>query len=110
MRETGKEDQKKKIKTDSGQVISNKKNRKNLYPSNKKLLCVLLSMTLFSTPMTILSCTVKMLYHLTTCRSDMSVMRSEGKNTRLMIQDLDQMEKQAEEAGSQQEVGRHQNE
>lgn len=37
-------------------------------------------------------------------------MRSEGKNTRLMIQDLDQMEKQAEEAGSQQEVGRHQNE
>uniref|UniRef100_A0AAZ1XMN8 RNA helicase n=1 Tax=Oreochromis aureus TaxID=47969 RepID=A0AAZ1XMN8_OREAU len=35
VRETGKEDQKKKIKTDSGQVISNKKNRKNLYPSNK---------------------------------------------------------------------------
>lgn len=68
VRETGKEDQKKKIKTDSGQVISNKKNRKNLYPSNKKLLCVLLSMTLFSTPMTILSCTVKMLYHLTTCQ------------------------------------------
>ncbi|XP_039477584.1 ATP-dependent RNA helicase DDX54-like [Oreochromis aureus] len=50
VRETGKEDQKKKIKTDSGQVISNKKNRKNLYPSNKKLLCVPLSMTLFSTP------------------------------------------------------------
>ncbi|XP_076742614.1 ATP-dependent RNA helicase DDX54-like [Maylandia zebra] len=31
VRETGKEDQKKKIKTDSGQVISNKKNRKNFY-------------------------------------------------------------------------------
>lgn len=41
---------------------------------------------------------------------NMSVMRSGRKNTRLMIQDLDQMEKQAEEAGSQQEVGRHQNE
>uniref|UniRef100_A0A669D9A3 ATP-dependent RNA helicase DDX54 n=1 Tax=Oreochromis niloticus TaxID=8128 RepID=A0A669D9A3_ORENI len=68
VRETGKEDQKKKIKTDSGQVISNKKNRKNLYPSNKKLLCVLLLMTLFSTPMSMLSCTVKMLYHLTTCQ------------------------------------------
>uniref|UniRef100_A0A3Q4GDS0 RNA helicase n=1 Tax=Neolamprologus brichardi TaxID=32507 RepID=A0A3Q4GDS0_NEOBR len=36
VRETGKEDQKKTIKTDSGQVISKKKNRKNLYPSNKK--------------------------------------------------------------------------
>ncbi|XP_039477127.1 ATP-dependent RNA helicase DDX54-like [Oreochromis aureus] len=61
VRETGKEDQKKKIKTDSGQVISNKKNRKNFYEEWKK-------------------------------------------NTRLMIQDLDQTEKQAEEAGSQQEV------
>lgn len=68
VRETGKEDQKKKIKTDSGQVISKKKNRKNLYPSNKKLLCVLLLMTFFSTPMTMLSYTVKMLYHLTTCQ------------------------------------------
>uniref|UniRef100_A0A7N6B4L8 RNA helicase n=1 Tax=Anabas testudineus TaxID=64144 RepID=A0A7N6B4L8_ANATE len=33
--ETGKEDHKKKIRTDGGQVISNKKNRKNLYPSKK---------------------------------------------------------------------------
>uniref|UniRef100_A0A3Q3KCX4 RNA helicase n=1 Tax=Monopterus albus TaxID=43700 RepID=A0A3Q3KCX4_MONAL len=31
--ETGKEDQKKKIRIDGGQVISNKKNKKNLYPS-----------------------------------------------------------------------------
>ncbi|KAL4004628.1 protocadherin delta 2 [Sarotherodon galilaeus] len=36
VRETGKEDQKKKIKTDSGQVISNKKNRKNFYEEWKK--------------------------------------------------------------------------
>ncbi|TMS08531.1 ATP-dependent RNA helicase DDX54 [Larimichthys crocea] len=35
VRETGKEDQKKKIRIDSGQVISNKKNKKNLYPFNK---------------------------------------------------------------------------
>uniref|UniRef100_A0AAZ1XEV6 RNA helicase n=1 Tax=Oreochromis aureus TaxID=47969 RepID=A0AAZ1XEV6_OREAU len=36
VRESGKEDQKKKIKTDSGQVISNKKNRKNFYEEWKK--------------------------------------------------------------------------
>ncbi len=30
VRETGKEDQKKKIRTDGGMVIENKKNRKNL--------------------------------------------------------------------------------
>ncbi|CAJ1070337.1 ATP-dependent RNA helicase DDX54 [Xyrichtys novacula] len=34
--ETGKEDQKKKIKTDGGQVISMKKNRKNFYEEWKK--------------------------------------------------------------------------
>ncbi|XP_074547209.1 ATP-dependent RNA helicase DDX54 [Halichoeres trimaculatus] len=34
--ETGKEDQKKKIRTDGGQVISNKKNRKNFYEEWKK--------------------------------------------------------------------------
>uniref|UniRef100_A0A8D0D3C2 ATP-dependent RNA helicase DDX54 n=1 Tax=Sander lucioperca TaxID=283035 RepID=A0A8D0D3C2_SANLU len=32
VREAGKEDQKKKIRTDGGQVINNNKNRKNLYP------------------------------------------------------------------------------
>uniref|UniRef100_A0A8C4EDP4 RNA helicase n=1 Tax=Dicentrarchus labrax TaxID=13489 RepID=A0A8C4EDP4_DICLA len=31
----GKEDQKKRIRTDGGQVINNKKNKKNLYPFNK---------------------------------------------------------------------------
>uniref|UniRef100_A0A3Q0SIB9 RNA helicase n=1 Tax=Amphilophus citrinellus TaxID=61819 RepID=A0A3Q0SIB9_AMPCI len=36
VRETGKEDQKKKIKTDGGQVISNKKNKKNFYEEWKK--------------------------------------------------------------------------
>ncbi|KAM9306441.1 ATP-dependent RNA helicase DDX54 [Pholidichthys leucotaenia] len=36
VRETGKEDQKKKIRTDSGQVISNTKNRKNFYEEWKK--------------------------------------------------------------------------
>ncbi|XP_044030457.1 ATP-dependent RNA helicase DDX54 [Siniperca chuatsi] len=36
VRETGKEDQKKKIKTDGGQVITNKKNRKNFYEEWKK--------------------------------------------------------------------------
>lgn len=41
MKETGKEDQKKKIRIDGGQVISNKKNKKNLYPSNKISLSVL---------------------------------------------------------------------
>uniref|UniRef100_A0A4W6CDC2 RNA helicase n=1 Tax=Lates calcarifer TaxID=8187 RepID=A0A4W6CDC2_LATCA len=39
VRDTGKEDQKKKIRIDGGQVISNKKNKKNLYPSNKMSLC-----------------------------------------------------------------------
>ncbi|XP_041666040.1 ATP-dependent RNA helicase DDX54 [Cheilinus undulatus] len=34
--ETGKEDQKKKIRTDGGQVIQNKKNRKNFYEEWKK--------------------------------------------------------------------------
>lgn len=32
MGDSGKGDQKKKIKTDGGQVIANKKNKKNLYP------------------------------------------------------------------------------
>ncbi|XP_027138032.1 ATP-dependent RNA helicase DDX54 isoform X1 [Larimichthys crocea] len=36
VRETGKEDQKKKIRIDSGQVISNKKNKKNFYEEWKK--------------------------------------------------------------------------
>ncbi|KAM9841081.1 ATP-dependent RNA helicase DDX54 [Aulostomus maculatus] len=36
VRDTGKEDQKKKIKTDGGQVIANKKNRKNFYEEWKK--------------------------------------------------------------------------
>ncbi|KAG7224063.1 hypothetical protein INR49_015321 [Caranx melampygus] len=36
VRDTGKEDQKKKIKTDGGQVISNKKNKKNFYEEWKK--------------------------------------------------------------------------
>lgn len=36
VRETGKEDQKNKIRTDGGQVISNKKNRKNFYEEWKK--------------------------------------------------------------------------
>uniref|UniRef100_A0A3Q3G3G5 RNA helicase n=1 Tax=Labrus bergylta TaxID=56723 RepID=A0A3Q3G3G5_9LABR len=35
--ETGKADEKKKIRTDGGQVIYNKKNRKNLYPFQKNL-------------------------------------------------------------------------
>ncbi|KAA8584573.1 hypothetical protein FQN60_008358 [Etheostoma spectabile] len=36
VREAGKEDQKKKIRTDGGQVINNKKNRKNFYEEWKK--------------------------------------------------------------------------
>ncbi|KAM7392847.1 hypothetical protein PAMA_007788 [Pampus argenteus] len=36
VRDTGKEDQKKKIRTDGGQVIANKKNRKNFYEEWKK--------------------------------------------------------------------------
>lgn len=59
VRETGKDNQKKKIKTDGGQVISHKKNKKNLYPSNKMLLCVLLLLLL--TPcnsLTMLSCCI----------------------------------------------------
>uniref|UniRef100_A0AAQ5YY60 RNA helicase n=1 Tax=Amphiprion ocellaris TaxID=80972 RepID=A0AAQ5YY60_AMPOC len=36
VRDTGKEDQKKKIRTDGGQVISNNKNRKNFYEEWKK--------------------------------------------------------------------------
>uniref|UniRef100_A0A3B5BBV9 ATP-dependent RNA helicase DDX54 n=1 Tax=Stegastes partitus TaxID=144197 RepID=A0A3B5BBV9_9TELE len=36
VRESGKEDQKKKIRTDGGQVISNNKNRKNFYEEWKK--------------------------------------------------------------------------
>ncbi|XP_040915562.1 ATP-dependent RNA helicase DDX54 [Toxotes jaculatrix] len=36
VKDTGKEDQKKKIKTDGGQVISNKKNKKNFYEEWKK--------------------------------------------------------------------------
>lgn len=40
MRESGKGDQKKKIRTDGGQVIDNKRNRKNLYPWNKMSVCV----------------------------------------------------------------------
>ncbi|XP_056875212.1 ATP-dependent RNA helicase DDX54 [Takifugu flavidus] len=36
VRETGKDDQKKKIKTDGGQVIANKKNKKNFYEEWKK--------------------------------------------------------------------------
>ncbi|XP_040014287.1 ATP-dependent RNA helicase DDX54 [Xiphias gladius] len=36
VRELGKEDQRKKIKTDGGQVISNKKNKKNFYEEWKK--------------------------------------------------------------------------
>ena len=39
MRDTGKEDQKKKLKLDGGQVIRNKKNKKNLYPSNLTSFC-----------------------------------------------------------------------
>lgn len=42
VKETGKDDQKKKIRTDGGQIINNKKNRKNLYPSNKISLYVLI--------------------------------------------------------------------
>lgn len=57
VRETGKEDQKKKIRTDGGQVISNKKNRKNLYPSNNICLCF---------PLTIFLCTLKLWCRLTT--------------------------------------------
>uniref|UniRef100_A0A671YGW7 RNA helicase n=1 Tax=Sparus aurata TaxID=8175 RepID=A0A671YGW7_SPAAU len=37
VRESGKGDQKKKIRTDGGQVIDNKRNRKNLYPQTKCL-------------------------------------------------------------------------
>ncbi|XP_068190834.1 ATP-dependent RNA helicase DDX54 [Antennarius striatus] len=36
VKESGKEDQKKKIRTDGGQVINNKKNRKNFYEDWKK--------------------------------------------------------------------------
>ncbi|XP_053730983.1 ATP-dependent RNA helicase DDX54 [Synchiropus splendidus] len=36
VRDTGKEDQKKRIKTDGGQIIQNKKNRKNFYEEWKK--------------------------------------------------------------------------
>uniref|UniRef100_A0A665VZQ6 RNA helicase n=1 Tax=Echeneis naucrates TaxID=173247 RepID=A0A665VZQ6_ECHNA len=36
VRDTGKEDQRKKIKTDGGKVISNKKNKKNFYEEWKK--------------------------------------------------------------------------
>lgn len=64
VRETGKEDQKKKIRTDGGQVISNKKNRKNLYPSNNICLCVLVSHFPFT--LTVFFCTLKLLCRLTT--------------------------------------------
>lgn len=68
VRESGKEDQKKKIRTDGGQVIKNKKNRKNLYPSNKISLCtcLLLLLFLFSLTLTIFICIVEVLNHLTT--------------------------------------------
>lgn len=45
MRDTGKDDQKKRIKLDGGQVISNKKNKKNLYPSNRMSLRTYLQYT-----------------------------------------------------------------
>lgn len=53
VRETGKEDQKKrKIKIDDGQVIANKKNKKNLYP--------------FWQTLSFTVCSIVLLYHLTT--------------------------------------------
>lgn len=111
VRETGKEDQKKKIRIDSGQVISNKKNKKNLYPFNKislvKYLPVLL--LLFPHTLTIFSCIVDVV-----SLNHVSVMRSGRKNTSLMMEDLAQTEKQEEEeevGGGQEEeeeeVGKH---
>lgn len=55
VREIGKDDQKKKIKMDDGQVIANKKNKKNLYPSDE--LCLSLS---------VFFCVIVPLVHLTT--------------------------------------------
>lgn len=52
--DAGRDDQKKKLRLDSGQVIGNKKNKKNLYP-----LCGLFLPSIFSG-------VVEMLYHLTT--------------------------------------------
>lgn len=112
VRETGKEDQKKKIRIDSGQVISNKKNKKNLYPFNKTSLvkCLLFLLLLFPHTLTIFSCIVDVV-----SLNDVSVMRSGRKNTSLMMEDLAQTEKQEEEeeAGGgqeeeeEEEVGKH---
>lgn len=112
VRETGKEDQKKKIRIDSGQVISNKKNKKNLYPFNKTSLikCLPVLLLLFPYTLTIFSCIVDVV-----SLNDVSVMRSGRKNTSLMMEDLAQTEKQEEEeeAGGgqeeeeEEEVGKH---
>lgn len=99
VREVGKEDHKKKIKTDGGQVIANKKNRKNLYP-----LCVLIRFYC-SLTLTICSCDVETLCPLTICE----VTRSGRKSTSLTTVELDQMEKKEEdeEGGDQEEVREH---
>lgn len=79
VRETGKEDQKKKkIKTDGGQVIANKTNRKNLYPFDE--LCLF-------TICIIYYCAVVSL-------NNISVMRNGRRNTGSMMQS--QTEKQEE--------------
>lgn len=49
MGDSGKGDQKKKIRTDGGQVIANKKNKKNLYPPLQKRL--LLGLTVSVVPL-----------------------------------------------------------
>lgn len=102
VRDTGKEDQKKKIRIDGGQVISNKKNKKNLYPSNKMSLCVLIyCYDCYSLPLlTIFSCVVDSLSDL----NGMTVTRSGRKNTGWMTEGLAQMEKQEEEGGGLEEV------
>lgn len=79
VRETGKDDQKKKIKTDGGQVIANKKNKKNLYPSAE--LCLLL-------PLFFCYCAVGSL-------NNISAMRNGRRNTGSRM--LRQTEKQEEE-------------
>lgn len=59
MRESGKED-KKKIKTESGQTVGNK-TRKNLYPSDKmsmSLFCFGVQLDSFATDFSYLSCFV----------------------------------------------------
>lgn len=81
MRESGKEEQNKKIRTESGQIVNSKK-RKNLYLFNNVSICarVAVFILIFSP----FSCIIEKLMSL----DNLSVMRNGRRNTKLMMQDL----------------------